>query len=89
MKAVVYEEYGPPNVLKLKDVEKPVPEDDEVLIRVHAVEATKSDCEMRSFNFQVKWFLLPLRFALGFLKPKKKILGGYFAGEIESTGKGV
>jgi NADPH:quinone reductase-like Zn-dependent oxidoreductase len=61
LKAITYSNYGPPGVLELKEVEKPVPKDDEVLIRVRAVEATKSDCEMRSFKFAVKWFWLPLR----------------------------
>ena len=49
MKAITYSSYGPPDVLQLTDVEKPVHEDDEVLIKVQAAEATKSDCEMRSF----------------------------------------
>ena len=89
MKAIVYNKYGPPDVLQVKEVEKPVPKDDEILIKVHAVEATKADCEMRSFNFQVKWFWLPLRATLGLLKPKKQILGVYFAGEVESVGKDV
>ncbi len=89
MKAIVYTKYGPPDVLHLKEVEKPVPEDNEVLIKVHAAEATKADCEMRSFKFAVKWFWLPLRIALGLIKPKKQILGGYFAGEVESVGKDV
>jgi NADPH:quinone reductase-like Zn-dependent oxidoreductase len=89
MKAIVYTKYGPPEVLQLKEVAKPIPRDNEVLIRVYAAEATKADCEMRSFNFQVKWFWLPLRIALGLIKPKKQILGGYFAGEIESAGKDV
>lgn len=89
MKAIVYTTYGPPDVLQVKEVEKPTPKDDEVLIKVHAAEVTKADCEMRSFNFQVKWFWLPLRFFLGLKKPKKQILGGYFAGEVESTGKDV
>jgi NADPH:quinone reductase-like Zn-dependent oxidoreductase len=89
MKAIVYTKYGPPEVLELKEVEKPVPKDNEVSIRVRAVEATKSDCEMRSFNFQVKWFWLPLRAAWGFGKPRKQILGGYFSGEVESAGKEV
>ena len=70
-------------------MEKPVPKDDEVLIRVRAAEATKSDCELRSFKYSVKWFWLPLRFAMGIRKPKREILGGYFAGEIESYGKDV
>lgn len=89
MKGVVYTKYGSPDVLQVKEVEKPKPKDDEVLIKVHAAEVTKADCEMRSFNFQVKWFWLPLRVALGLIKPKKQILGGYFAGEVESVGKYV
>lgn len=89
MKAITYSNYGPPDVLQLKEVEKPVPKDDEVLIRVRAVEATKSDCEMRSFKFAVKWFWLPLRIAFGVRKPRRKILGGYFSGEVETLGKDV
>jgi NADPH:quinone reductase-like Zn-dependent oxidoreductase len=89
MKAVVYKRYGPPEVLHIDEVEKPLPLDDEVLIKIFAAEATKSDCEMRSFNFAVKWFWLPLRIVLGIKNPKREILGGYFAGEIESFGKDV
>ncbi len=89
MKAIVYTKYGSPDVLQVKEVEKPIPKEDEVLIKVHAAEVTKADCEMRSFNFQVKWFWLPLRVALGLIMPKKQILGGYFAGEVESVGKDV
>ena len=89
MKAIVYTKYGSPDVLHMKEVEKPTPKDNEVLIKVHAAEATKGDCEMRSFNFPVKWFWLPLRIALGLIKPKRQILGGYFAGEVESVGKDV
>lgn len=89
MKAIVYTEYGSPDVLQLKDVEKPTPMDDEVLIKVQAAEATKADCELRSFNFPVKWFWLPLRIAMGLKKPKRQVLGGYFAGEVESVGKDV
>jgi NADPH:quinone reductase-like Zn-dependent oxidoreductase len=89
MKAVVYTEYGPPDVLRLMEVGKPVPADNEVLIRVRAAEATKSDCEMRRSRFAVKWFWLPMRIAMGITKPRKRILGGYFAGEVESVGKDV
>ena len=89
MKAIVYTKYGSPDVLHIKKVEKPTPKDNEVLIQVHAAEATKGDCEMRSFNFQVKWFWLPLRIALGLINPKRQILGGYFAGEVEAVGKDV
>jgi NADPH:quinone reductase-like Zn-dependent oxidoreductase len=89
LKAITYSKYGPPEVLQLKEVVKPVPKDDEILIRVRAVEATKSDCEMRSFKFAVKWFWLPLRIALGVRKPRRQILGGYFSGEVERLGKDV
>ena len=89
MKAIVYERYGSPDVLQVKDIEKPTPKDDEVLIKVRAAEVTKADCEMRSFNFPVKWFWLPLRIALGISKPKNQVLGGYFSGEVESVGKNV
>lgn len=89
MKAITNSRYGPPDVLQLKEVEKPLAKDDEVLIRVRAVEATKSDCEMRSFQFAVKWFWLPLRLAFGVRKPRRQILGGYFSGVIESFGKNV
>ena len=89
MKAIVYTKYGSPNVLQLKEVDKPVPKDTEVLIKVHAVAATKADCELRSFNFPVKWFWLPLRIVMGILKPKRQVLGGYFAGEVVLTGSGV
>jgi len=89
MKAVVYTKYGSPDVLQLKEVENPIPKDGEVLIKVHAAEATKADCELRSFNFPVNWFWLPLRIAMGLIKPKNQILGGYFAGEVETVGKDV
>ena len=89
MKAIVYTQYGSPDVLQVKEIEKPTPSDDEVLIKVLASEVTKADCEMRSIHFQVNWFLLPLRVALGLYKPKKQILGGYFAGEVEAVGKDV
>ncbi|MGI9289328.1 MAG: NAD(P)-dependent alcohol dehydrogenase [Pseudomonadales bacterium] len=89
MKAITFSNYGPPDVLQVKDVAQPQPKDDEILIKVRAVEATKSDCEMRSFAFSVKWFWLPLRIALGVRRPSRQILGGYFSGEIESIGKAV
>ena len=89
MKAIVYESYGGPEVLHVEDVDKPEPEADQVLIRVRAVEATKADCEMRSFKFAVSWFWLPLRIALGLRKPRNPILGNYFAGVVEATGNDV
>ncbi len=89
MQAITYSNYGPPEVLQLREMEKPVPKDDEVLIRVMAAEATKADCEMRSFRFAVMWFWLPLRIAFGVRKPRRQILGGYFSGVVESFGKDV
>jgi NADPH:quinone reductase-like Zn-dependent oxidoreductase len=89
MKAIVYTKYGAPEVLRIKEIEKPTPENDEVLIRIHAAEVTKADCELRSFNFAVKWFWPLLRVAMGVTKPKKQVLGGYFAGEVEAVGRDV
>ena len=89
MRAITYSRYGPPEVLQLSEVKTPAPKDDEVLVRVRAAEATKADCEMRSFRYSVKWFWLPLRLALGVRKPRRHILGGYFSGEIASLGRGV
>jgi NADPH:quinone reductase-like Zn-dependent oxidoreductase len=89
MRAVTYRQYGPPEVLAVEDVAKPVPANDEVLIKVRAVEVTKGDCEMRSFDFAIKWVQLPLRLILGILRPKRTILGGYFSGEIEAVGTAV
>lgn len=89
MKSIVYKKYGPPEVLQVERVEKPVPDDDQILIKIHAAEVTKADCEMRSLDFQVKWLRLPMRFALGITRPRKKKLGGYFAGTVESVGKKV
>lgn len=89
MKAITYARYGPPEVLRLEDLNPPVPKVDEILIRVRAAEATKADCEMRSFRFSVRWFWLPLRLALGIRRPRRRVLGSYFAGEVAQTGGNV
>ncbi|MCA8943542.1 MAG: NAD(P)-dependent alcohol dehydrogenase, partial [Planctomycetes bacterium] len=89
MKAITYARYGPPDVLSVETVEAPVPRANEVRIRVRATEVTKADCELRSFRFPVKWFWLPLRLALGVTRPRRRILGGYFAGVVESCGASV
>jgi 2-desacetyl-2-hydroxyethyl bacteriochlorophyllide A dehydrogenase len=88
MKAIVYEKYGPPDVLQLKEVAKPTPKDNEVLIKVHAATVTAGDCEIRSLKFPI-WLRLLMRIMFGLRKPRKKILGQELAGEIESVGKDV
>ena len=89
MKAIVYREYGSADVLRLEEIAKQTPNDAEVLIRVRATEVTKSDCELRSFRFPVKWFWLPLRLALGITRPRRQVLGCYFSGDVEAVGKDV
>ncbi|MEE9600154.1 MAG: NAD(P)-dependent alcohol dehydrogenase, partial [Thermoplasmata archaeon] len=88
MKAIVYEKYGPPNVLQLKEVEKPIPKDNEVLIKIFAATVAAEDPRTRSFTVP-PLFWLPARIAVGIRKPKNPILGSYLAGEIESVGKDV
>jgi len=88
MKAIVYTRYGPPDVLKLTEVEKPTPNDDEVLIRTYAATVTAGDCEVRAFKFPM-WIWLPLRIMFGLTKPRIPILGQELAGEIEAVGSDV
>jgi len=89
MKAIVWTKYGPPDVLQLKDVAKPAPKDDEVLVKVHATTVLAGDCELRRFKFPIL-YRLPLRIFLGFRKPQRiTVLGQELAGEIEAIGKQV
>jgi NADPH:quinone reductase-like Zn-dependent oxidoreductase len=88
MKAIVYEKYGPPDVLQLKEVEKPIPKDNEVLVKIYATLATAEDPGARSGKFPPLFWLLG-RSITGFIRPKNKILGGILAGEIEAIGKDV
>lgn len=88
MKAIVCTKYGPPEVLQLRDVDKPTPKNNEVLVKIFATAVTSGDCRMRSFT--VPLFLwLSSRIALGITKPRKSIPGLFLAGEIEIVGKDV
>jgi NADPH:quinone reductase-like Zn-dependent oxidoreductase len=88
LKAIVCTGYGPPDVLQLRDVEKPTPKENEILVRVAAATVTAGDCEIRRFKFPA-WIWLPARIGFGFRGPRKKVLGQELAGEIESVGKNV
>ncbi len=88
MKAIVCTKYGSPDVLQLKEIAKPTPRANEVLIKVHASTVTSGDVRLRSFTW-APWFRLPGRIMYGLTKPRKAIPGNELAGEIESIGKDV
>lgn len=88
MKAIICTQYGPPEVLKIKNVAKPIPKEDEVLIKIYATAVTNSDIFVRSSQVSIK-FWIPFRLMVGLLKPKKPIIGLVLAGEIVSAGKEI
>jgi NADPH:quinone reductase-like Zn-dependent oxidoreductase len=83
MRAVVYDRYGPPEVLRVEDVERPAPAADEVLVKVHATTVTRTDTGLRSAEYFVS------RFVTGLRRPKQRILGSEFAGVVEEVGASV
>ena len=96
MKAIIYIKYGTPEVLQLKEIEKPVPKDNELLIKVHAASVNYGDITARNFaniparKFNMPMFLwFPAKIMFGINKPKKQILGSEFSGEVEATGREV
>ena len=96
MKAIICTKYGAPEVLQLREVEKPVPKSNEVLIKIHATAVSASDCIIRGFKMpgdhkfpQKQIMKLMMRMVVGFTKPKKSILGLILSGEIESVGKDI
>ena len=89
MKAILHTEYGPADLLQYKDVEKPVPKDIEVLIKIHATTVTSSDCNFRNLTFVPSLVRLPMRLQFGFNNPKINIIGLDLAGEIEAVGENV
>jgi NADPH:quinone reductase-like Zn-dependent oxidoreductase len=86
MKAVVYTEYGPPEVLQLQEVEKPSPKDDEVLIRIYATAVTSGDYTIRSLDASMRIMGLLFGFNFGLIRPKNPMLGYDLAGEVEAVG---
>src|SRR5512132_254767 len=90
MKASLHTRYGPPDLLQFKELDKPAPKDDEVLIRIHATTVSTADCNMRNFTFVTKSMLPMAKLMFGIGKPwKERILGTELAGEVEGTGKDV
>ena len=88
MKAIICTKYGLPEVLQIKEVEKPSPQNDEVCIKIYAAGVTASDIFIRSSNMPLSW-MIPMRIMIGIRKPRRPILGLVLAGVIESVGKDV
>lgn len=88
MKAIICTKYGPPEVLQIKEVEKPTPKDNEVLIKINATAVTASDIFIRGCQVSIQYWI-PMRLMIGLTKPRNPIIGLVLAGEIESAGKDI
>lgn len=88
MKAILCEKYGSPDVLQLKEIDKPIPKDNEILIKLHNTSVTSGDCRVRGLNTP-KGFKLLMRLALGFNRPRQAILGSELSGAVEAIGAAV
>lgn len=90
MRTVVWTKYGPPDVLELKESQKPTPRKNEILVKIHATTVETGDCELRRYQMH-NYLYLPMRLYFGLIKPRKRknILGQQFAGEVEAVGKEV
>jgi NADPH:quinone reductase-like Zn-dependent oxidoreductase len=89
MKAVLHTRYGPPDELRIAEVEKPAPKDNEILIRIRAASVTTSDCNIRNLTFVPRYLHFPMKMEFGFKEPKNRILGFDLAGEVEEIGTEV
>jgi NADPH:quinone reductase-like Zn-dependent oxidoreductase len=90
MRAVVYDRYGPPHVQRIEEVERPVPKKDEVLVKIHATTVNRSDVHTREANRGSGLAIMLIsRLLSGFLRPRQRILGSEFAGEVEAVGAAV
>lgn len=88
MKVIVCTKYGPPEVLQIRQCKKPVPKQDEVLIKIYATSVTNSDIFIRSSNIPLA-FMIPMRLMIGIRKPRNSIIGEVFSGEIEFAGSKI
>jgi NADPH:quinone reductase-like Zn-dependent oxidoreductase len=88
MKAMICTKYGPPEVLQIQQCTKPIPRQDEVLIKIYATSVTNSDLFIRGSDIPLM-FIIPMRLMLGITKPRNPIIGEVFAGEIESVGSEI
>lgn len=88
MKAIICPQYGPPEVLRLAEIDKPTPREHEILVRIRAATVTSGDCRVRGFRSPAL-FWIPMRIVLGLRRPRRPVLGVEFAGEVEAVGKSV